>query len=213
MVKMMIRFVNTAVLVMAMSATVGAQDPTKTLPGSYKAGLENDYVRVVRVHYDAGAKLPDHTHAGGTTVYVYLNDSEGVVFQHSSGSGRPVTRPPVKAGAIRVSNGPEEHHAVENKSSTATDFLRIYLKTEDAGRTMRRIPPTEAEFANKQIRITRMKLEQHDVETIDAKEPALLIEWPAGTERWVDAGTSTTVENHDARDVNVIRIDFLTKPK
>ena len=197
-----------------MSASVVAQDPTTTLPGSYKVELDNDYVRLVRVHYDAGAKLPDHTHPGGTTVYVYLNDSEGVVFQHSSGSNRPVTRPAVKAGGIRISTGPEEHHAVENTSKVASDFLRIYLKTDAAGaRSMRRIPPTEKEFSNTQVRVTRMTLEQHDVENIDAKTPALLIEWPSGNDRWIDAGTSTTVENHDARAVNLIRIDFLTKPK
>jgi len=169
----------------------------------------------VRVHYDAGAKLPEHTHPGGTTVYVYLNDSEGVVFSHVGGSNRAVTRPAVKAGAIRIAAGPEEHHTAENTSSTASDFLRIYFKTDDGGvRNLRqRLSPTEKEWSNKQMRITRLRLEQHDVETIDAKEPALLIEWPSGNTRWVDAAASTTVENHDARDLNVIRIDFLTKQK
>ena len=61
-------------------AVAFAQDPTKTLPEAYKVEFENDYVKVVRVHYDAGAKLPEHTHPAGTTAYVYLNDSEGVVF-------------------------------------------------------------------------------------------------------------------------------------
>lgn len=171
-------------------------------------------MRVVRVHYDAGAKLPDHTHPAGTTMYVYLNESEGVIFQHSGSMNRATTRPPVKAGAIRFSIGPEEHHAVENRSNGPSDFLRINLKIADVdGRTMRRIPPTETSFENKQLRITRLTLEQHDVETIEAKTPVLLIEWPSGNDRWVDAGTSTTVENHDARDVNIIRVDFLTKPK
>ena len=206
---------GTVYLVVACLAVASAearQDPIKTLPDAYKAVFENDYVRIVRVHYDAGAKLPDHTHPGGTTMYVYLNDSEGVTYKHSSGGARTITRPAVKAGGIRIAPGMEEHHAVENTSSTASDFLRINLKTESGG-SMRRIPPSESSFENKQLRITRMRLEQHDVETIDAKVPALLIEWPAGNDRWVEAGASTTVENHDARDVNVIRIDFLTKPK
>ena len=80
---------------------ISAQDPTKTLPESYRVQFDNDYVRVVRVRYDAGAKLPDHTHPAGTTVYVYLNDSEGVTFSHSGNNNRTVTRPPVKAGAVR----------------------------------------------------------------------------------------------------------------
>ena len=66
-----------------------AQDPTKSLPDAYKVEFENDYVKVVRVHYDAGAKLPEHTHPGGTTAYVYLNDSEGVVFSTSAAATAP----------------------------------------------------------------------------------------------------------------------------
>jgi len=199
---------------LAVASAKAGQDPVQTLPGSYKLEFENDFVKVVRVHYDAGAKLADHTHPGGTTAYVYLNDSEGVVFAHSSGGSRAVTRPAVKAGAIRIASGPEEHHSVENTSKSASDFLRIYLKTAGGGsRSTRRIPPTEAEYANAQIRVSRLRLEQHDVETITAKAPALLIEWPSGDDRWVEAGASTTVENHDAQPVNFIRIDFLTTPK
>jgi hypothetical protein len=214
MAGMMIRFAWTALMMLALSTAGLAQDPTRTLPDNYRVALDNDYVRVVKVHYDAGAKLPDHTHPGGTTVYLYLNDSEGVTFRHSSGSGSAVTRPPVKAGGMRISNGPEEHHAVENASRAATDFLRIFVKTEGSGgRSTRRIPPSEAAFENAQVRITRMTLEQHDVETIDAPTPVLLVEWPSGSTRWLAAGTSTTVENHDAADLNVVRIAFLTKPK
>ena len=37
---------------------ISAQDPIKTLPDAYKLQFENDYTRVVRVHYDADVKLP-----------------------------------------------------------------------------------------------------------------------------------------------------------
>ena len=113
---------------------------------------------VVRVHYDAGAKLPDHTHPGGTTVYVYLNDSEGVTFSHSGNINRTVTRPPVKTGSVRVASGPEEHHTAENPASTPSDFLRIWFKTDNGGeRNLRhRMPPTAQEFSNKQMRLTRL---------------------------------------------------------
>jgi hypothetical protein len=209
MVDMMLRFVVSAV------AAVGVlQDPIKSLPDAYKVQFENDYVRIVRVHYAAGAKLPDHTHAAGTTIYVYLNDSDGVVFKHSGNNNRSVTRPPVTAGAIRVATGPEEHHTAENPASSPSDFLRIWLKTEHPGaRSTRRIPPSESEFSNKQLRITRIALAEHDEQTITAKEPALLIEWPSGDEIWLDAGTSRPIANHDARTLNLIRIDFLTKPQ
>jgi len=208
MVGMMLRF---AMAALVMAGVI--QDPAKSLPDSYKVQFENAYARVVRVHYDSGAKLPEHVHAAGTTIYVYLNDSDGVVFRHSGSSTRAVTRPAVKAGAMRIATGPEEHHTAENPSSSPTDLLRIWLKTDNAGgRSSRRIPPTENEFSNKQVRVTRIALEQHDEQTITAKEPALLIEWPSGEETWLDPGVSHPIANHDARTVNYIRIDFLTKP-
>ena len=155
----MLRF---AIATLAAGTLVGAspQDPTQTLPDNYKVELENDYVKVVRVHYDAGAKLPEHTHPGGTTAYVYLNDSDGVVFSHVGGNNRAVTRPAVKAGAIRIAAGPEEHHSAENTSSTPTDFLRIMFKTDNAGvnNLRQRLAPTDVEFANKQMRITRLRV-------------------------------------------------------
>src|SRR5688500_4315678 len=119
---------------------LSAQDPTKTLPESHTVRLDNDYVRVVRVYYAAGAKLPEHTHPAGTTVYVYLNDSEGVVFKHSGRSNRAVTRPAVKTGAVRIASGPDETHTAENPASTPSDFLRIVVKTAATGpRSVRRL--------------------------------------------------------------------------
>lgn len=54
--------------------------------------FENDWVKVVRVHYAAGVSLPEHTHPPGTTAFVYLNDSTGVLFRHTSGSNQIVNR-------------------------------------------------------------------------------------------------------------------------
>ena len=128
-----------AVLALALLASIApvmAQDPIATIPEAYKVQFENDWVKVVRVHYAAGVKLPDHTHPAGTTAYVYLNDSEGVVFRHSGGSNRAVTRPAVKTGSIRLSAGGEEHHNAENPAATPSDFLRIQIKTM-TGRNLR----------------------------------------------------------------------------
>jgi hypothetical protein len=209
MVEMMLRFAAVALMMLGL-----LQDPTKSLPDAYKVQFENDYVRVVRVHYDAGVKLAEHTHSAGTTVYVYLNDSDGVVFKHYGDNTRSVTRPAVKAGAIRISTGPEEHHTAENTSSTPSDFLRIWLKTDNStARNVRRLPPNENEYSNAQLRVTRIKLEQHDTQTIAAKEPALLIEFPSGKTLWVAAGTSTEIANHETPMLDLVRIDFLTKPK
>ena len=221
MVDMMLRF--------AMAATVmlgTLQDPTVSLPESYKVQLENDYVKVVRVHYDAGAKLVEHTHPAGTTAYVYLNDSEGVVFAHSGNNNRAVTRPPVKAGAIRIAAGQEEHHTAENTSSTATDFLRVYFKTEDGGvRNLRqRLAPTDVEWTNKQMKITRLRVKPGQTLAIETKnDPALRIalregvkQWttpPPDMLRWLDKGTTEDFAVTGDFPVDIIKIEFLTKPK
>ena len=65
---MKVMLARIAALTALMSLTlVAAQDPTASLPDAYKVELENTHVKVVRVHYDPGAKLPEHTHAAGTT--------------------------------------------------------------------------------------------------------------------------------------------------
>lgn len=207
-------------------AGVSAQDPTKSLPDSYTAVLENDYVTVVRVHYDAGAKLPEHTHPGGTTAYVYLNDSEGVIFTHVGGNNRAVTRPAVKAGAVRIATGMEEHHAVENPGSTPADFLRIRFKTDGAGvdNLRQRLAPTDVDFANKQMRITRLRVKPGQNLLIETrKSPALRIairegvkQWttpPADLVRWLDKGTTEEFAVTGDFPVDIIKIEFLTKPK
>jgi len=189
---------------------VSAQDPTKTLPESYQVQLDNDHVRVVRVHYDAGAKLPEHTHPPGTTVYVYLNDSDGVVFRHVGNSTRAVTRPPVRAGGVRVASGGEEHHTAENPASTPSDFLRVWFKTDNGGERnlRRRLSPTDDTFENKQMRITRLNVTADKSISVDtAQEPALLVSLPSGDTRWIDRGQQVPLTAGA-----FLRIDFLTKP-
>ena len=187
------------------------QDPTKTLPEAYKIQFENDYARVVRVHYDAGAKLPEHTHPAGTTVYVYLNDSDGVVFAHSGRSNRAVTRPAVKTGAVRIASGPDETHTAENPASTPSDFLRIVVKTDATGpRSVRRLSPTDAEFLNKQIRITRLTVAAGNPMTLKGQpEPSLLITIPSGVTQWVEANAPVTL----TAPGEFLRLDFLTPPR
>jgi hypothetical protein len=226
MVDMMFRFVAAAMLVFGAATAALAQDPTQTLPDAYKTEFENTYVKVVRVHYDAGAKLSEHTHPGGTTAYVYLNDSDGVVFSHVGGSNRAVTRPPVKAGAMRIAAGSEEHHSAENTSSTPTDFLRIMFKTDNGGVTnlRQRIPPTEVDFVNKQMRITRLRVKPGQTLVLETKNsPALRIamregikQWttpPPDMLRWLDKGTTEEFAVTGDFPVDIIKIEFLTKPR
>ena len=198
---------------------ISAQDPTKTLPDAYKIQFENEYARVVRVHYGAGVKLPEREHPAGTTVYVYLNDSEGVVFRHVGGSARAVTRPPVKAGSVRIASGPDEHHTAENPASTPSDFLRIQVKTATAGgRSVRRVTrgdyragenATDEQFANTQLRLTRLVVVEGKPMTLTPRaEPSLLITLPSGDTHWITANSPTTLNESG----EFLRLDFLTSP-
>jgi len=222
MTKAILRCAAMAVTALTMAAAA-AQDPTKTLPEHYKVQFENDWVKVVSVHYPAGAKLPDHTHSAGTTLYVYLNDSDAVTFRHSGNNTRAVTRPPVKAGNVRIAAGPEEHHTAENAAATPSDFLRIWFKTGDGGvRNLRQRLTrgnyqagenvTDQQYSNKQMRVSRLIVVQHDEIMFTAKEPALLIEIPSGRERWIEPGEAVRLENHEAPEAEFLRIDFLTPP-
>ncbi len=206
----MVRVALMAGLLCGAVLPISAQDPTKTLPDSYTIQFDNHYVRVVRVHLAAGAKLPDHTHPAGTTVYVYLNGSDGVTFSHSGNSNRTVTRPPVKTGAVRVASGPEEHHTAENPASTPSDFLRIWFKTENGGERSR-LAPTDQAFANTQMRLTRLTVAAGAPALIEtpAQQPALLVSWPSGDTRWIDGGVKETL----ATAGEFLRVDFLTAPK
>jgi len=109
-----------------------AQDPFTVAPQAYKLRFENDWVKVVRVHYAPHEKLPVHDHPDKASVFVYLNDSGPVRFSHKEGySGNySAVRPPTKARAYRLAGFQPENHEVENTSDQPSDFLQIILKTE-----------------------------------------------------------------------------------
>lgn len=203
-----------------------AQDTTPSASDTYKVVFENTYVRVEYAHYPAGATIESHAHPPSNTAYLYLNDSDGVIFRHTSGASHTVARPPVKAGAMRISGGGNERHEVENTSKTASDFLRIVFKTDAGGgaRNARtRLSPTDVEFANKQLRITRLQVQPKQKMLIEAKSsPALRIatrqgiqQWttpPPDFLRWLDKGTTEEFAVTGDFPVDIIRIEFLTKP-
>ena len=164
-----------------------AQDPTKILPQAYKLELENDWVKVTRVHYAPHEKLPAHQHTETGSAYVYLNDSGPVVFNHIGLDYGAVTRPATKAGSFRLYRGLKEIHEVENLSDLPSDFLRVEFKTEPIndktlrGRFFREVYPAgenfqKVQFENEQIRITRLVCApRKKLETSTSAEPALLV--------------------------------------
>ena len=199
-----------------MAGTAGAQDPTATLPDAYRVQFENAQVRVVRVHYPAGATLPDHTHPAGTTLYVYLNDAEGIIFRHSGGMNHVVNRPPVKTGGMRVNTGREETHTAENTSASPADSLRIQLKTVTA-RVGRRIPAgtfsgdnaIAVAFTNEAFVIQRFFVapgQSITAEAIGTPSPSLWISVPSGETRWIDAGPPEVITNHGPTPMELVRV-------
>jgi hypothetical protein len=165
-----------------------AQDPLKVTPQAYKLQFENEWVRMVRVHYAPYEKLPAHEHTPTASAYVYLNDGGPVVFNHIDKDYGAVTRPATKAGSFRVYRGLQELHEVENKSNLPSDFLRVEFKTDPVnektlkGRYYREDYPVgdnyqKVQFENEQIRITRLVCipgKKLNVST-NSDQPSLLI--------------------------------------
>lgn len=230
------------ILALAITLTMtalAAQDPLTALPESYKQQFENEWVRVVRVHYGPHAKLPAHAHNALPAAYVYLNDSGPVLFKHIGTSYGAATRPPTKTGSFRIYRGLEEIHEVENTSERPSDFLRVEFKTDPRdlpklrGRYFRPTAPEgqnleHVQFENEQVRITHLVCAPGRSLRLSAPapQPALLIAFAAsqlrdsgvdltmrpGQERWLPAGSTTTLENAGSDASEFLRFDFKTGP-
>lgn len=89
-------------------ATTSKLDPVATDSTHYKVALENEHVRVLRVHYGAREKGARHEHLLNRVV-VYLNDQPGA-----------------KADDVRMA-GPATH-AEENGSDQPADRIAVEIK-------------------------------------------------------------------------------------
>lgn len=90
------------------TAAVTPLDPAKVDPQHYKVAFENEYVRVLRIHYEAHDKGQTHEHILNRVV-VYLNDQPGA-----------------KADDVRMSGAAK--HAEENASGQPADRIAVELK-------------------------------------------------------------------------------------
>ena len=157
-----------ALTIFVFVSSVAAQDPLKVAPEAYNLEFENDWVRVVRVHYGPRARIPVHDHPRWGAAYVYLNDGPEVIFKHKGSSKLgAITRPPTKAGGFRLYKAVKEVHEVENSGDTPSDFLRVEFKTKPLGESTLRgryyredqagnDSYQKVQFENEQIRITRI---------------------------------------------------------
>lgn len=122
-----IRFLATILLI---AAPTMAQDPVKVAPQAYMLDFENDWVKVLRVHYAAKATLPEHDHPATAAAFVYLNDSPAS-FRFKKGNARP-SKLSLDAGNTRWI----EQAAVieiENTGDAPAELLRFDLKTKPLG--------------------------------------------------------------------------------
>jgi hypothetical protein len=172
------------------AVAASSQDPLTTLPKTYKLQFENDWVKIVRVHYGPHEKIPAHDHSRLPVAYVYLNNAGPVIFKHVGGDNPALTRPATTTGSYRLSPTTfiDETHEVENTADVPSEFLRVEFKTYTVdrdsmiGRHNRGEYPSgknhqKVEFENGQMRITRLicaPRQSLDVEII-SPNPALFI--------------------------------------
>jgi len=101
-----------------------AQDAVKADQKHYKVELENDDVRVLRIHYEPGEKSVMHEHPKG--VAVFLTDYQ-VKFIVPTGEEIPVSG---KAGQVVWNNGGK--HLPENTGKKAMELIQIEMKAKPA---------------------------------------------------------------------------------
>ena len=227
-----------AALCLAFSILAFGQDPTKAAPDSYKLQFENEWLRVLRVRYAAKQRVPVHDHSKGPAMYVYLNDSGPIRFTHTDWDHPLLVRPAVKARSFRLSptRFDNETHAVENPNDTASDFLRIELRTEAPTRAslVGRFPPEQFArtkgldrqvFDNSQLRVTRLSPVDGRVLTVSAEtsRPSLVIvvaggssekaDVRAGDTFWLAPGQQRKFESSDSTaPLEVLKVDLKTGP-
>jgi quercetin dioxygenase-like cupin family protein len=111
-----------AVVVVSILAMVvaKAQDPAKVDPQHYKVLLNNEYVRILDVRQQPGAKSPMHSHPHHA---VYWLTGSTLKFTSSDGKTKTVTTTP---GQVAWRN--PETHTVEIVGKTASHALDIELK-------------------------------------------------------------------------------------
>ena len=228
---MRLQIVSLATLLACGLVTVEAQDAEQTLPQAYRLQFENEWVKVVRVHYAPHVKLPAHAHTKLESAYVYLSDAGPVVFRHVGTEYGASTRPAVKAGTFRLYRGVDERHEVENTSPLASDFLRVEFKTEPIeekwlrGRYHREAVPAgenleKVQFENAQIRVTRLVIAPRKSLTVvtGATEPSLLVALSptpghtSGETRWLPVNRTERIKNRSTEPLEYLRFAFRTPP-
>lgn len=194
-------------------APAGAQEPTSAAPNNYRLEFENDFVRVIRATLASRDHVPVHQHPTLPTVYVYLTDAGPTRFTHITPS-YTIERAPVRAGGVRYNrNAHIETHVVDNLSDTASEYLRIELKTTpDRPHSDARIAPEDTTpVEDAQVRISR-----HVCAVGAACEaptrPSVVVSWTDRTVAWFEPGVTTPQRNNTPSALRQIWVELKTKP-
>lgn len=100
--------------------TVHAQDLVKVSPSQARVMLENDRVRVIKLVYKPGEKVPLHSHPA--VVVIYMTDCKSSFHSTDNESGEHA----LKAGTVRWSPGTT--HVNENTGDTVCEVMLVELK-------------------------------------------------------------------------------------
>jgi len=98
-------------------------DPVLIDPAHYKVELENQYVRVIRVHVSPHEKLAMHKHPDTKSVTVYFTDYNVKVTDAAGKSSQAA----YEAKQVRFSDATGAHQE-ENLSAAPVELLRVELK-------------------------------------------------------------------------------------
>jgi hypothetical protein len=168
---------------LTVAVMAGAQQPYSKLPRNYTLAFENESVRISRVKYSPGDKLPVHSHPSIPTVYVYLTDGGPIRFIHETPKVT-IVRSEVKAGGVRFNrNARVETHRTEYLGDTATEYLRVELKTTPGPPNLDARLSDDADFPweDPQVRISRF----HGVPPT-LMRPSILVNLSTASFTWLD---------------------------
>ena len=147
-----------------------AQDPVKVDARHYKVLLENDQVRVLKIHYNPKEKSVMHEHPA--SVVVFVTDSQ-TKFTLPDGSTPDASG---KAGEVRFSEAGK--HLPENAGNAPMEAVLVELKGKPSMGSAKvsldpvRVDPAhhKVEFENDRIRVLRINFKPHD-KTVEHEHP------------------------------------------
>ena len=152
-----------SLIILAVAAPLTlAQDPVSVDASHYRVLLDNDQVRVLRIHYNPKELSVMHEHPA--SVVVFLSDSQAV-FTLPDGSKLPNAGG--KKGEVRFAESGK--HQPENTGKTPVEAVLVELKgrpgsSSPVAMDAVKIDPShhKLEFENDRVRVLRIKLKPGD---------------------------------------------------